>query len=409
MSSESKNKKIALITTWYPPINGIAVNRMNAFANYLSERFEVEVFCLGKQNVTIVVNSNLQVHYATSNKLFEKLKSNTADNKMIHNGKTLIRVLLKRIISKPLNSWKRQTLTTLKKRHAENKFDVLISSFSPEESHLVAIEFCKTHKDVSWIADMRDEMSANPYINSTLKNRLMDIERDVNTYASAILSVSKPILDDFRIICPEVTFFEEIRNGYDHSLVFTTQEKVDKFVFNLGYFGSFYGLRKPDIVLESLVALKKEYPNYIFNIHVYGAHNNYSIPSNLSDNVFKHQGLTYLEAIVEMNKMDANLLINPRSLQKGVYSGKIFDYISARKPVLAFVDKDDVAAELIREFKCGYVAEFDDLEENKQILFDAFEDQLKGDVKIASEEHILELHRKHQINLLSNLILNLKK
>ena len=48
MSSESKNKKIALITTWYPPINGIAVNRMNAFANYLSERFEVEVFCLGK-------------------------------------------------------------------------------------------------------------------------------------------------------------------------------------------------------------------------------------------------------------------------------------------------------------------------------------------------------------------------
>ena len=80
MSSESKNKKIALITTWYPPINGIAVNRMNAFANYLSERFEVEVFCLGKQNETIVVNSNLQVHYATSNKLFEKLKSNTLND-----------------------------------------------------------------------------------------------------------------------------------------------------------------------------------------------------------------------------------------------------------------------------------------------------------------------------------------
>jgi glycosyltransferase involved in cell wall biosynthesis len=407
MSSQIKNKKIALITTWYPPINGIAVNRMNAFANYLSEKFEVEVFCLGKQNETVSLNSNLKVHYTPSNRLFELLKSNTKDNKIVHNGKTALRVLLKKIVSNPLNSWKNQTLNKLKKRHSDNKFDLIISSYSPEESHLVAIEFCKIYGDVKWIADMRDEMSSNPYISLALKNSLKQIESEVNTYASAILSVSKPILDEFRLICPDVHYFEEIRNGFDHELVFENTELSPDKVFNLGYFGSFYGSRKPDFVLESLAVLKNEYPDYCFHFHIYGAHNNYSIPSILKDNIFKHQGLPYLEAIIEMNKMDANILIHPRSKHKGVFSGKIFDYISAKKTVLAFVDKDDVAADLIREYNCGYVAEFDILSENKQILLNAFEDKMKGEFKIASDADILKLHRTNQINILSELIIKL--
>jgi hypothetical protein len=32
------------------------------------------------------------------------------------------------------------------------------------------------------------------------------------------------------------------------------------------------------------------------------------------------------------------------------------------------VDKDDVAAELVNDFNCGYVAEFEDQAENKKIL-----------------------------------------
>ena len=48
--------------------------------------------------------------------------------------------------------------------------------------------------------------------------------------------------------------------------------------------------------------------------------------------------------------MDFNLFVHPRSERKGVYTGKLFDYISAAKPILACVDKDDVAAKMIEEF-----------------------------------------------------------
>lgn len=401
-----KTKRIALITTWFPPINGVAVSRMNAFANYLSEAFHVEVFCLGEKSEQIQKSENLTVHFSTSNKLFEKLKSNQSDNKLVHNAKTALRIGLKYIIKNPLDSWKKATIQKLKQRHKEVPFDLIISSYSPQEAHLVAIEFCKEFSKIPWIADMRDEMSSNPYIDLNTKNMLMAIEKDVNKYASAITSVSKPIVDEFRQICPSISYFEEIRNGFDHDLKLDNSYSTNS-EFKLGYFGSFYGERKPDFVFNALVEIKKENPELKFSVHIYGAHNNYSIPFAIKDNVFKHSGLNYIDAIKEMNKLDANILIHPRTKHKGVFSGKIFDYISAKKPILAFVDKDDVAAQLIIEMNCGYVAEFGEVNENKKILLSAINHKQVNDIKIASEQDRLTLHRKFQVKKLADLISNL--
>ncbi len=398
-----KTKRIALVTTWFPPLNGVAVSRMNAFANYLSEEFQVEVFCLGEKSEKLQKTERLSVHFSTSNKLFEKLKSNQADNKLVHNAKTALRIGLKYIVKNPLDSWKKATIQKLKTRHKEETFDLIISSYSPQEAHLVAIEFCKEFSNVPWIADMRDEMSSNPYIDLNTKNMLKAIEEDVNKYASAITSVSKPIVEEFRQICPSVSFFEEIRNGFDHDLKLDNAASQDN-EFKLGYFGSFYGARKPDFVFNALVEIKKENPELKFSVHIYGAHNNYSIPSAIKEDVFKYAGLNYIDAVKEMNRLDGNILIHPRTKHKGVFSGKIFDYISAEKPVLAFVDKDDVAAELVNELHCGYVAEFEDHTENKKIILEAFNAKLNNDLKIASAEAIASLHRKNQVQKLAELI-----
>ena len=216
MSSQIKNKRVAIITTWYPPVTGIAVNRMDSFANYLSEDFEIEVFCLAEKMETIIKSSSLKAHYFTSNRLVNKLKSDQRDSKFIHKIKTLLRILLKKVVKNPLNSWKNEVLFDLKVVHENKPFDVVLSSFSPSESHVVAAEFCKVYPNVPWIADMRDEMSKNPTIDTQTKLHLIEIEKLVNKYASAVISVSEPILNDFRTICPNISVFEEVRNGFDH-------------------------------------------------------------------------------------------------------------------------------------------------------------------------------------------------
>ena len=400
----SVNKRIALITTWYPPITGVAVGRMDSFANYLSEDFEVEVFCLGNINETITKSEKLRVHYLRTNKLYQQLKSNQKDPKIIHNFKTLLRILLKKAIKNPLKNWEISTLLKLQTDHKKKAFDLIISSFSPEEAHLVAIYFKKTFPSVPWIADMRDEMATNPYLDLLTKNRLINIEKEINKYANGLITVSEPILLDFQKSMPKIAFFEEIRNGFDHSYAFEQEDKKIDNVLKFGYFGSFYGTRKPDNFLLAIENFHYINPKFIFEIHIYGAHNNYKIPNSLKNKVFKHLGLPYLKAIEEMNKMDVNLLFHPRSIQKGVFSGKIFDYISVKKPIFALVDKDDVAAKLIRDLNCGYVAEFDDLIEIKEKLDEIISDFKNHIVRIAEQEDIKKLHRRNSVLRLTKMI-----
>jgi hypothetical protein len=108
-----------------------------------------------------------------------------------------------------------------------------------------------------------------------------------------------------------------------------------------------------------------------------------------------------------MSTMDANLLILPKGERKGVYSGKIFDYISAKRPILAFVDKNDVAAELILELDSGYVIDFDNKIDGRSEILNWINDVQNHVSKCASNKQIESLHRKNQVKKLEETILQL--
>ncbi len=404
MNSQKNKKRVALITTWYPPVSGVAVNRMDSLSTYLSEDFEIEVFCLGDKKMTIQKSESLKVHYFKSNKLIGKLKSNQKDSNIIHNCKTILRILLKKIIKNPLNSWKNDVLNQIKNIHEINPFELIISSFSPEEAHLVAIEFCKLYPAIPWVADMRDEMSMNPTIDISTKLNLIKIEKLVNEFASAILSVSEPILNDFKLICPNVSYFEEVRNGYNHVLNNGKTKDLNHLVFTFGYFGSFYGATKPDLFFEALEVVLSSEKDFDFQVQIFGAHHNFTIPQKLKNKIVLNPGLSYEKAILKMMEIDVNVLLIPKNGRKGVYSGKLFDYISVQRPVLAMLDTQDVAAQLIEDFNCGYIAEFDKVDEIVDSIHQIIKDNKEGVLKFATKDQFESLHRKNQILKLKMLI-----
>lgn len=403
------NKRIALITTWFPPVESVATNRMLAFAEFLSEDFEVEVFSLDQKERSITWKDSIKVHYSSSNKLFERLKDKQSDGAILHKLKVGTRIILSKFIRNPLLKWQKSTLKKLEIIHNINSFDCIISSFSPQEAHLVAIEFKKKFPTVTWIADMRDEMSANPYIDATTKQTLEKVEKQVNEFADAITSVSEPILIDFKKLLPKVQYFEEIRNGFNHQFKRNLNDEEKNSVFTLGYFGTFYGKRKPNILMQALSELKQENSDFDFIFEIVGAHRNFHIPQGLQKNILLSPNLPYREAIQKMATFDCNVQLHPKSEQKGIFTGKLFDYISVQKPVLACVDKTDVAAKLIEEFNSGYVAEFDDLEENKKVILNAYADWKQNKIKFASNEQVESLHRKEQVKKLAQLINKLTK
>ena len=227
----------------------------------------------------------------------------------------------------------------------------------------------------------------------------------INDYATAVTSVSAPILNDFKLLMPKVNYFEEIRNGYNHDFVPETKLN-NSTTYTIAYVGTFYGDRKPDRFFQALEQLLQK-QSIDIQIKIVGSHENFTIPTSLKKRVECLPQLGYKEAIQLMATMDANILIHPTTPQKGIYTGKLFDYISVRKPVIALVDPTDVAAQLIREFDCGYVADLADIQGIEHCLFEAYQDKVNGTIKMASQENALSLHRKEQIKKLSRLIVKI--
>lgn len=396
----NRKKRIAIITTWFPPKNGVAVNRMHAFAKYLSGDYEIEVFTEGDKTHSIK-KELFTVHFSSSKSFLNNIKHQTDDSRVRHSLISLINVTKGILGYSTLKKWKKETLSKLTKSHKEHPFDLIVSSYAPVETHNIAIDFKKINPEVLWIADMRDEMSKNPNISKVVRSHLVQEEILVNRYADALTTVSMPILNDFKKIMSHIHVFEEIRNGFDHD--FKPVKWKRNHIFTIGYVGMFYGEITPKTFFEAVSNLMMN-ESIEIKIVMVGTHKTFYIPKYLESAVEIVHKVPYQKAIEIMASMDVNLLVHPSGKRKGVYTGKLFDYISVGKPVIGVIDKDDVAAELIQKYNCGYIADFYNVDEIESILLQAHDDWKNGIVRRASEEEIAQLHRKNEVKKLAKLI-----
>jgi len=177
--------------------------------------------------------------YRISQNPFDKyLKIEQKTPFLIRKFKAFYNIVLKKLRFK---QWQKKALQQALKLQEKTNYDIILSSYAPVESHLIALEFKKVYPHIPWIADMRDEMSLNPFLEEKEVKRLAKIEQQIFKYSQAITTVSQPILDDFKVLAKERAseiIFREIRNGYDFELnQFDTSLENNK--FTISYVGSF--------------------------------------------------------------------------------------------------------------------------------------------------------------------------
>ncbi len=390
-----------MVTAWFPPTNGVAVNRMKSFAKYLREDHVVDVFTLGETD-KVQESAEGSVYYLASNSILQAIKHRSGDTKLIHHGKTVLNVLANKLELSELSEWKKRVIASIETAHEATPYDIVLSSYAPLEAHDIALAFKKKYPSLKWIADMRDEMSHNPFFSGHSKVRLALKEAEYVPYVDALTTVSDPILQDFKTIFTSTKFFEEVRNGFDHELkaVSVNNEK-----FTMVFAGTFYGKLKPDHFLKVLSNLVQEHRiGHDVLIKFVGTHHNFQIPSNLISMIEFVPRLPYIEAVDQMRKADCNLLFCPPFEAKGRFTGKLFDYLSVERPILAMVDKEDVGAELVLEHNAGQVADFYDEVEIKDafcIIYDNWKNKVEFQPDASKTS---SLHRSHQVRKLNALI-----
>jgi len=396
-------KNILIISIYYPPKQSIASNRIYSFAKYLDKsRFNIFVHTIDENIEYSNDLDSVVVSRVKNNPFFKTLPFTKRTNKILHYAKVLYNQAILRLQKNIYQEWIDNSFELLKKDIKENNIDLIISSFAPDASHILALKLKKEFSHIKWIADMRDEMSQSPYIDKKREKYYLKLEQQIFNEADALTTVSRPILDEFqRLNQNKKLLFREIRNGYDFDIV---NKSYKNKIFTIRYVGSFYGDINPNNFLKAMARLLANNHIEEVNIEFIGVKTHFKIPQEVEKYLTIIPTVTHIEAIELMKKSDVLLLIHPSNGRKGVFTGKLFEYLATVRPILALIDEEDVASELIKEVNAGYVCDnqkIDDIEENILKLYNEYKQDKKRDVNI---NIIKKHHRKEQVKRLEKLI-----
>lgn len=126
------------------------------------------------------------------------------------------------------------------------------------------------------------------------------------------------------------------------------------------------------------------------------------IPDALRSNVVELPIVDHDEAVrMSIEECDALLMIySRRAGRKGVYSGKLLDYLATNKPILAISDPGDVVGDLMRDTGAGYAVDEDDIPAIKSAVMKCYDLWLNRRTMPRDWDRIKEFRRSRQVGKL---------
>jgi len=276
--------------------------------------------------------------------------------------------------------------------HQEN-IDAIISSSPPVTGHIVARELKGTY-GTPWLADSRDLWSQNHNYSYGPLRKLIDRRLELKTLSSAdaLVSVSQPWADKLGTLHKDKTTYT-ITNGFDPETMNMAPVNLTA-KFTITYTGTIYtGKQDPGKLFSALKTLITDGvidPNDI-EVRFYGSEAesfDKGVQGYGLSGIVRHHGLVSRETTAEKQRESWLLLLldweDPR--EKGVYPGKIFEYLAARRPVLATGGvAGNVVEVLLNETKAGiHALTVEDVKKTLEYLYKEY--KLKGEIAYAAEE-----------------------
>lgn len=241
------------------------------------------------------------------------------------------------------------------------KVDAIISSSSPVTGHIIAHDLSIKYS-ISWIADFRDLWTQNHYYPYSRIRRFFERRLEVKSLASAksLTTVSQNMAAELKKIHNNIRVFS-IPNGFDLDDVNNLEANLtDK--FTITYTGSLYhGKRDPLKLFQALSELFAEntLDSQRVEVRFYGRQENwmsneikkYNLERIVIDCGFVSRDVALLK---QRESQILLLLLWDHPSEVGVYTGKVFEYIASKRPILAIGGPKGVVSELLEETEAGY-------------------------------------------------------
>lgn len=378
-------RKILLITYDFPPaISG--VRRVVKFIKYLPE-FGWQPIVLTVQTARTFLQDSRPLHEVTKQgmqvyrcgsldpyRLSEKCgwwrrpagEPGTGEleaGRMSGSGRGIMRFMRRWIfIPDDRVLWVPFAVSAARRIIREHSPAVVYTTSYPNSTHLVGLRLRKRYA-VKWIADFRDGWVQNPvfFHPPTFLHRSLSttLERRVVRHADLVVTVSEPITKHCRELVPgQEEKCVTIPNGFDEDdfrdLTRTPHEK-----FTIAYTGTFFGRRTPEPFLRAIAQLLEENPQMraTFQVLLFtrlDTNMMQLIKRRQLDGVVHVRGfVSYQEALQQQVNADVLLIMIPDGVNTNIMlTQKVFEYLRARRPILALVPEGE-CRHMIDETRAG--------------------------------------------------------
>ncbi|MEX2403240.1 MAG: glycosyltransferase, partial [Balneolales bacterium] len=278
--------------------------------------------------------------------------------------------------------WIKPSVKFLSQWLEENPVDVMVSTGPPHSMHMIG-RGLQEATGIPWLADFRDPWTNIDYYDNLLPgtraNRLHHkLEAEVVTKADRVVTVSPTWKEELETV--HIRSVDLLTNGYDEDDFEGVNPEQDPF-FSISHIGTLMPSRNPVALWDALSQLVRENENFArdFRLVLVGRVD-FSVKEalreyGLNDNLIETGYLPHNEVIKRQKSTWVLLDILKKARNtKGLYAGKIFEYLAAKRPILIIGPQDSDAAKLIKKLKAGYAVGFDDVHSMKERIRSLYSD-----------------------------------
>ncbi len=261
------------------------------------------------------------------------------------------------------------------------RIDAIMTTSPPASVHLIGAAVAAATR-VPWVADLRDSWLDHPhrtYDSRGLRaKRAVErrMARTVARRASAIVAVTEPIAAEMRALDGSAAGKTHvIGHGVDLD-DFAGLEHDPAERFTIVHTGAFFGQRTPRTFLTGLRDLLQRRPDLRGRVRarfvgdLRASDREWARGLGIDDAWEETGFVPFREAVAAQRAADALLLLIPHNKGRGdtIVSGKVYEYLAARRPVLAAVPPGGAAADLVRAAGAGEVVDADDAAGQSRVL-----------------------------------------
>lgn len=386
--------KVLIITYYWPPAGGPGVQRWLKFVKYLRD-FDIEPVVFVPENPHYplidpsfesetpkgieVIKHPIKEPYRFA-KLLSKKKTQTISSGIISDKqqsvleKFLLWVRGNYFIPDARVGWVKPSVKFLEKYLIDKPVDAIITSGPPHSLHLIGMELKKI-TETPWVADFRDPWTSIGYhkklsLSKNSQRKHEKLEANVLQAADHIIVTSPTTEKQFEVITDVA--ITVITNGYDTEIA--GEVKLDT-KFTVSHIGSLLTERNPETlwkIFSELIIEDKSFASD-FQLQLAGVVSDEVIKSIKNHGLSKHlKNVGYIshnQALDVQRKSQVLLVLEIDSIEtRAIIPGKIFEYLAARRPILALGPKESDMEFIINQTGTGAFFDYNKEAEIRETL-----------------------------------------